>query len=250
MGDGAAGPDDLARVRADTRAIVDVLATAPAAPIGCYEGWTVVELASHVGQIHRWVTGIVETRATSRPTSGYPAAPDPAEVPAWLVAGADALVAAFTAAGPGEQVWTISRHQRDVAFWRRRMVLETALHRWDAEVAAGRDATVDDTVAQAGVAETLDVYLAQRLDGTDVGGDGERVAFVPTHGTPATLVLRADGVDLVDGDEGADARVHGSALDLWLLLTCRRPLAGLDVAGDATAAAMAVRAATLSPGPA
>lgn len=251
MADEAQAVDDLGRVIADTAVVVDVLAASPDAPIGCYAGWTVVELAGHVGQIHHWVTDIVTSRAAARPAAGFPPTPPVEVLPTWLQDGARTLVRALEVAPPDEPVWTISRHQRDMAFWRRRMVLETALHRWDVEDAAGHDPAVDTAVAVAGIEETLDVYLAQRLGGKDVGGAGERVVFRPEETDDAwTLELAADGVALSAGGEDADAVVRGTALDLWLLLTCRRSLDAVEVSGDAAAAALAARAATLSAGPA
>lgn len=243
--------DDLSTITVDAAAIADALMASPDAAVACYDGWTLVDLARHVGQIHRWVTDVVRTRSTSRPSGGYPSAPEEDDVLGdWLTGGAAELVAALDAADPDDEVWTISRTWRDVGFWRRRMVLETAMHRWDAEEAVGRDPWVDDEVAAAGVVEALEVYMAQRLDGADVGGGGERVAFLPDGAVGRTLVLQADRVAVEDGVGGADATVTGQPLELWLLLSCRGSLDGVTVTGDRAAAARAVRAATLVAGPA
>ncbi len=247
------GPDadDVGRITADAAAIAEVVAASPGAEVGCYDGWTVTRLAAHVGQIHRWVTGIVEQRVSSRPSTPYAEPPAGDDMAAWVVAGAEPLVAALADGDPQDAVWTISRTDRTLGFWRRRMVLETALHRWDAEDAARRSPVVSPAVAAAGVLETLDVYLAQRLDGADVRGDGERVAVVTTDTEDAwTLSLSPEAVRFEEGADDVDAVVRGTALDLWLLLTCRRSLDGLDVEGDRPAAELAVRAASLSPGPA
>ncbi len=155
----------------------------------------------------------------------------------------------LAAAAPDDEVWTISRTDHDVAFWRRRMALETALHRWDAEDALGRDPTVPAWLAREGVEETLHVYLEQRLDGRDVGGSGQQVGFVP-HDEPGwTMTLRSAGVEVRPGRGGAATTVRGTALELWLLLTGRADLDVDAVDGDLEAAALAVRAAGLVPGP-
>jgi uncharacterized protein (TIGR03083 family) len=238
------------QVTDDAVALAAAVAEAPTAPVACYDGWTLVDLGAHVGQIHRWVHGVVATRAQQRPTGGHAQAPDVADLPAWIVAGAEELVATLAAADPDDAVWTISRTDRDVAFWRQRMMLETALHRWDADDALGRPPGVPDELALAGVDETLHVYLEQRLGGQDVGGDGQRVAVVPEGAAGWTVTLHADGVEVVPDVVGADAVLSASALDLWLLLTCRRRLDDVRVRGDRDAAALAVRATTLVPGPA
>lgn len=237
-------------VAGETAVLAGAVARDSRAAVACYDGWDLADLGRHVGQIHRWVTGAVETRAQERPAAA--AAPDvPAEDLAdWLVAGAGRLVEVLAAAGPEEQVWTISRTERTVAFWRRRMALETALHRWDAEDALGLDPVVPAPLALEGVDEALHVYLEQRLDGRDVGGGGERVAFVPTGTDGWTMTLHPEGVEVAAGHGGADATVAGDAMDLWLLLSCRRGLGAVTVTGDRDAAERAARSATLSPGPA
>ena len=240
---------DLDRVTTDTAAIARAVERAPTAAVACYDGWTLVELGVHVGQVQRWVTGIVTDRAQERPTGPMAPAPDDG-LPAWLRAGAAELVAALGAVPPDTTVWTISRHHDDVGFWRRRMVLEAALHRWDADDATGVPPSVDEAVALAGVAEALDVYLGQRLAGQAVGGDGQRVALLPEGGDGWTVTLREDGIDVTGGRVDPDAVVVGPALDLWLLLSCRRDLDGLEVEGDADAAALLAAAAHLVAGPA
>ena len=238
---------------ADAEAIAAGLRVDPTAAVGCYQGWTLTELAGHVGQIHRWVADIVASGATARPTAGMATPPDTVEeLAGWVVDGGTAVATTLGATAPDTPVWTISRRWRDVEFWRQRMLLETALHRWDVDDALGRPVGVDDAVARRGVAEALDVYLAQRLEGRAVGGDGQRVALLPTGGAGWTVTLRPDGFDVDEGadDVDVDATIAGSALDLWLLVTCRRALDGLDVTGDAVAAELAVAAAHMVPGPA
>lgn len=196
------------------------------------------------------MTGIVGMRATERPP--WPDIDEVADgdLPQWLVRGAAGLVEALDAADPDDEVWTFSPTGSTQAFWQRRMALESAIHRWDAEDALGRAATIDGDLAVEGIEEALHVYLEPRLEGRDVGGDGQRVAIVPEGAEGWTMVLRPDGVEVTAGSDDADAVVSGPAPELWLLLMCRRGLDVLEVAGDRSAAALAARAATLVPGPA
>lgn len=218
--------------------------------MACYDGWDLTDLARHLGTIQRWVAGIVGMRATERPP--WPDIGDVAgdDLAPWLVRGAAALAEALDAANPDDEVWTFSPTGSTQAFWQRRMALESAIHRWDAEDALGHQAAIDDGLATEGIEEALHVYLEPRLEGRDVDGDGQRVALVPEGADGWTMVLRSDGVEVTAGSDGADAVVSGPASELWLLLMCRRGLDALEVTGDRTAAALAARAATLVPGPA
>ena len=241
---------DLDRVTTDTAVLAAAVERQPGASVACYDGWSLVELAGHVGQIHRWVTGIVTDRARERPTGPMASAPAADDLPSWLADGADRLVDVLVDTPADTSVWTFSHGHDDVAFWRQRMVLETALHRWDAEDATGAEPAIDRRVALAGVEEALHVYLAQRLRGEDVGGTGQRVAVVPEGDEGWTATLHADDLEVAYGRVEPDAVVRGPAPDLWLLLTRRRDLDGLVVEGDADAAALLARAARMVAGPA
>lgn len=237
-------------VSGDTEVLAEAVATDPTAAVACYDGWDLADLARHVGTIQRWVTGIVGMRATERPP--WPDIDEVADgdLPQWLVRGAAGLVEALDTADPDDEVWTFSPTGSPLTFWQRRMALESAIHRWDAEDALGRDASVAPWLALEGVEEALYVYLEPRLDGRDVGGDGQRVAFVPERSTGWTMTLRPAGIEVTPGHADVDATVRGTALDLWLLLMCRSSLDEVEVAGDTEAAAHAVEVTTWVPGPA
>ena len=77
--------------------ISDTAADVPTCP-----GWTVAELATHIGGIHRWVTAIVASQAPSRlpfPEVG-PESSSPDGLARWLTAGAVPLLESLRAAGP------------------------------------------------------------------------------------------------------------------------------------------------------
>lgn len=231
----------------DGAALVAAVRDDPTATVRRYDGWTLSDLARHVGQIHRWATGIVDTGATERPAVQAEAVDDE-DLATWLTDTVAALVAALTDADPSAEVWTFARGAGTNEFWRQRMALETALHRWDAQDALGMEPDVADWLAHEGIEEALRVYIEQRLEGRDVGGSGERVGFDDGRDEGWTLELLADDVTVHDGLRDTDAVVEGTPLDLWLLLTGRRGLEGLEVRGDRDAAALAVRAAGLVPG--
>lgn len=220
-----------------------------------YPGWSVADLVAHTGRIHRWGTRIVEARATARP-----AQPDLARRPddliGWFRTGVTRVLDVLAAAPAAAPVWSFGA-DRTVAFWRRRMALETTIHRWDVQRAFGGAAPIADAVAVAGVTEALAVYLVPRLQGADVGGAGELVGLRPTTGgggAPRWVVrLRTDGLDLLDGarDESdpADVWIEAPPTDLWLFLMGRAPRTALAWDGPEGAVQRLERAVALLPRP-
>ena len=105
--------------------------------------WQVRDLLRHTGYVHRWAAGYVaEQHAEYQPDEpsesevllGGP--PDP-ELIDWFRAGHAELVRTLTAADPGLACWTVVPGPSPLAAWARRQAHETAIHRVDAELAAG-----------------------------------------------------------------------------------------------------------------
>jgi uncharacterized protein (TIGR03083 family) len=93
---------------------------------------------------------------------------DPDERSAWLVAGARRLGQTLREVGPAIRVWSWSEDQT-ARFWLRRTTHDTLVHRVDAELAVGREVTVDPTLAA-----DLRVVLTRRADPAsrvEVAGD-------------------------------------------------------------------------------
>jgi uncharacterized protein (TIGR03083 family) len=122
--------DELVR---QTALLADLVGAAdPALAVPSCPGWTIGDLAEHVGLGHRWATGIVTARASEPvPNSHAPdkhAPADPAGRAQWLRTGATRLVAAVRQAGAETRMWTWSDDQT-AGFWLRRIVHETVMHR-------------------------------------------------------------------------------------------------------------------------
>ena len=94
---------------------------------------------------------------------------DPDERSAWLAAGARRLAQAVREVGPATRVWSWSEDQT-ARFWLRRTTHDTLVHRADAELAVGREVTVEP--ALAGDGQTL--HFCATDDG--LGGAGEWLA--------------------------------------------------------------------------
>jgi len=205
--------------------------------------WAVRDLLKHTSYVHRWATGIV-AEGLPRPTGGaseeeiLAQGPGDADLPGWFREGHAALVRALSEAPPDLDCWAFLAAPSPLAFWARRQAHETAIHRVDAEQAAGRASAsaFEPAFAADGVDELMMGFLARSIrqgswPGLDAGlaihaadGPAGRTDWLVTGGAGEPGVSRGTG------EAGCDAT--GPARDLYLTLWNRRPPDGLQVAGE------------------
>jgi uncharacterized protein (TIGR03083 family) len=199
-------------------------------PVPTCPDWTLRQLATHVGRAQRWAAEIVRTRSAefipfaSVPDGRIP--DDPAQQPQWLIAGAGQLIGAVQEAD-GDRVWAFGA-QRPAGFWARRMAHETAVHRADAQLAAGQAPVIDADVAADGIDEWLTGVMIP-----DPGAPDPRLAALGPGQSLHVHVTDADGEWLVGRDGAglevrrahgrADVAVRGPASTLLLVLVRRLP---------------------------
>ena len=220
---------------ADTRAIeyVEVLAAEGAALISAVRagpadalvdacpGWDVLTLAGHIGTTWRWSAEIVNERLST--PAEYD--PDPSltadRAPGWLEAGLVEVLDALSSCPPDEPVWGFGLHPRTAAFWQRRQVMETAVHRIDAELATRRLSPVAPEVAADGVSEFIEVLLGRLYRGKEAPAGQLKAITTDTGDTFAT------------GDPaGGVASLTGRAEDVFLVLWNRRGIESVETSGD------------------
>jgi uncharacterized protein (TIGR03083 family) len=209
------------------------------APVPSCPDWLVRDLLRHTGGVHQWATSIVATPRTQawdvdldEVVGKWP--PDD-ELIDWYRESHSLLVAALRGAGPGLECFTFLAASAPLAMWARRQAHETAIHRVDAELAGTTAVTpFDATFAADGIDELLACFITRgskrlyadpprllRVHATDTG-DVWDVAF--RTGPVATLR---------NGPAGhADARINGTAGDLYLALWSRSDPSGLPTSGD------------------
>jgi len=224
--------DALAR---DSEMLADASdAAGPDAPVPTCPGWTVADLIVHMVQGNRWARIIVESRSTERV---MPEMPDDAPAGAALVpyfrSDAQELIATLAAVPPDTSVWTFSAADRTAGFWSRRRAQETAVHRVDAESAAGTRHPVDQALAADGIDEFLTAFLPRLAGGVVLDGS----VHVHCTDVEGEWLVRRDGDGLVVTREHAkgDVAARGTASDLLLFLWGRVPASALEVFGDADA---------------
>jgi uncharacterized protein (TIGR03083 family) len=221
--------DDCAAVGDAVALMAAVVATAnPTAPVPTCPGWTMTDLVTHIGAIHRWATRMVAVLSPERIPREQMTVDVPegaAAMAGWLEEGVAPLLTTLRVAAPDAVMWAWGLEQT-VAFWSRRMVHETTVHRADAELAAGRHPVIDGDVAVDGIDELLDnlpcaAYFAPAV--ASLTGAGEQLAFVATDdGVDWRITLGPDGFSWEHGDgdgAGAAATIRTAAAgDLELVL--------------------------------
>jgi uncharacterized protein (TIGR03083 family) len=234
-----AGLDLLTVTAADGR---DLLAAAEAdwsRPIPHCPDWDAAGLVGHMGGILAWMATIVTTgeRVDRRDRERAPA--DRGELATWYSAHLDRTVDILTSTDPATPTWTFSRRgEHRVGWWRRRLAVELAIHRWDAQHAVRNDGSVppvDGDVAAAGIQEFLIEFLPGLLAQETVENLTGTLHLHATDGPSEwwiDLDARADAV-AVAGHAKADTAVRGTRSDLLLWLTNRLPSDALDVLGRA-----------------
>jgi uncharacterized protein (TIGR03083 family) len=221
-------------IRTESDALADAARVAGVdAPVPSCPEWQVHDLLGHIGRIQHWVADIVRTRPAD-PGDHWrqhdPPAPE-ASID-WFADGARALAGALAAAAPDDTVWTWTP-DRKVGFWSRRMAHEVAVHRWDAQGAAGDPQPIPRELAVDGIQEAFDL-VPVRLAANPPRGDGETIHLHCTDGEGEWLLrLTPDGLEVTREHAKGDVAARGTASDL-LLLVCGRIGAGaVDVFGDA-----------------
>jgi uncharacterized protein (TIGR03083 family) len=235
----------LAALRAEgaaVRSAATEAGTATAVP-SC-PGWTVEHLVRHLGACYAWTASHV--------ARGLLSAPDPAHYTLESAPVGDgalvyfdeqhaALVATFDGLDPELPAWNPMPQAKRAGFWLRRIAHDTSVHRWDAQLAAGRPEPVEAKLAADGVAEVLDTLLpaGRRTGPADRQGVVQLVATDVSH--EWFVRLRGAGIALLDTGTLLDTDDHhtrvlaaGTASDLLLGLYGRIGFDVLEVTGDAS----------------
>jgi uncharacterized protein (TIGR03083 family) len=222
------------------RTAAAVAASSPDAAVPTCPEWVVRDLVRHLGGVHRWATSYVAEARTEvwavELDEVVVSWPHDAELAAWLGQGCAALADALAAAPPNLECWTFLRAPSPLAMWARRQAHETAIHRVDAELAAGIAVSpMDASFAADGVGELLECFVPRRSTKLRAEEAASLLVGCTDHDAAWVLRIGADGVTteaLAGVEPGADCTVRGPATDLYLALWNRASPASLSVEGD------------------
>jgi hypothetical protein len=116
---------------------------------------------------------------------------------------------------------------------RRRVVHETAIHRWDVQGAVGQPDAFEPALAADGIDEVIELWVPLRFDYGSFRGTGQRIHF---HGTDFDgewlITVDAERTRLGHVHEDADVTVSGGVGDLYLLSWNHADPSRFEVVGD------------------
>ena len=128
--------DELAAIASSAGRISELIRSSDLTrPVDHLGRWKVRDVVAHLGGVHRWATRIVTTR-TMDGSSFIKSKLDGTELCDWFDAGVEELLhelrandrnAACPNFNPGSE--------KTIAWWSRRQMHETTVHRWDIECA-------------------------------------------------------------------------------------------------------------------
>jgi uncharacterized protein (TIGR03083 family) len=232
----------LGGLRAEAAAFAAAVAQAPPdAPVPSCPGWTVADLVQHLGAMYERATWLIERNSVERPDPDHV----PSEAPAgeaalaWWQMRCDTLISTLDATDPEAPVWNWAPQSKRAGFWHRRMAHETAVHRWDAQMALAAGEPIEAKLAADGISEVLDTWLPAGRRRSEERPHGVVQLFAADTNQEWLVRLRGEGVALLDTDTILDtneppARVQaeGTASDLLLALYGRVGFDVLVVSGD------------------
>jgi uncharacterized protein (TIGR03083 family) len=220
-------------------AALDLTAQVPSCP-----DWTTSDLVYHVGDVYWTWRAVVEGRRAEGSTGEFAPRPTDAELVDWATQEAQQLAHLLANTDPHTRVWTWAP-QKDVAFVQRRMAQETAVHRVDAEIAAGFRRPIAPDLAADGIDEFLEFFLPDEPEA--LVGPGESVHLHATDSGDEWLVRVGDGTVTAEREHAkGDVAARAAVSDLLLLLWRRVAPADVEVLGDGAALERFVARTTLT----
>ncbi len=205
-------------------------------PVGHLGRWKVRDVVAHLGGVHRWATRIVASRSIDGPSFTKSKLDGP-ELCDWFDAGTEMLLETFGATDRESACPNFNPGSANtVAWWVRRQMHETTVHRWDIERALDCTTAIAPAVAADGIDEFLDVFIRTRGKQT-LNAPLRLSSTDPPRSwtlTPAEKPGRID-IDIdIDGAADPDAELTGLPEDLLLLLWGRLSLVetNLRITGD------------------
>lgn len=226
----------LAALEADSGAIAELAPQHLERAVPACPDWDVADLIGHLGGVYSWAA-MVTSAGGDRPQGERDRPPPDREaLIRWFQVKRQAVLSVLAGTDPDRPAWVfIAPSPRNVAWWRRRQAMETAIHLADVQQAAGITPTMSAELAADGIDEVLTEMLPGLMARRRVEGLG---GTLHVHCTDAegewVLDFSAPTLEVRREHAKADTAARGPAAGLYLWLWNRTDpeSAGLDVFGD------------------
>jgi uncharacterized protein (TIGR03083 family) len=221
-------------IDADTERLVEMGGRGLKEPVPSCPGWDVAEVVWHTAVVFEHKVRVMADNAWPDPWP--PADFDDKDELGFLREAKDDLFEEFSRHDIGEQTTTFGSDST-IGFWARRMALEAAVHRYDAELAHSDPTPVADDLALDGVDEVLHVMLAGPWwsERVDTRHPVDAVVAVRAADRVWSCDLRQRSVTVSDGADGVAAvTVQGEPEHVFLWLWGREPDSAVQTIGDAS----------------
>lgn len=233
----------LDAVAGNVASLTEVLRGTPAdVRVPSCPAWSLGQLGAHVGDFAAFYTHAI-CDATGAPRPPWPntwqrgaAAPLNGEAPAsYFDDRAQFLVSLLRSTSSDAEVRTWAKDDQTAHFVARRSAHELAVHRFDAQLAAGAPQAIGAELATDGIEE-----IFMMLDVRDNRGGHSTAAGGTLHIQPTDeprdwlVVVTADAVNVSREPPAAaaDLTAMGTARELELVLYGRPPVEAVDLVGD------------------
>jgi uncharacterized protein (TIGR03083 family) len=220
-------------LRADSARLAEVARLGLPAAVPSCPGWTVDDVVRHVATVYLHKVEILRLGALPEPWPPDLSERDTSDL---YDEARGKVVAALDQAGTDLKTWTFSPDDDTSAFWYRRMALESAVHRVDAEQAHAVVTSIDCELALDGIDELLVLMLGGPWwEEGDTKHPVDATIRITAEGRSWTIRLDATSATVTQGAEGkADAEIFGDATPVFLWLWGRLPVDDVQAAGDNT----------------
>ncbi len=228
-------------IDADTERLLAMGELGLTEPVPSCPGWDVAEVVWHTAGVYEHKVRVMADNAFPDPWP--PADFESREELVFLREARQDLFDEFARHALDEQTTTFSAADTTIGFWVRRMALEVAVHRYDAELAHRRPTPIPDDLAVDGIDEVLRVMLAGPWwDGRMQNEHPvDAIVAVEAGGRRWVCDVRATSVSVTSaegaGGPEAVATVSGAPELVFLWLWGRVGDADVGLSGDPTVAA-------------
>jgi uncharacterized protein (TIGR03083 family) len=218
---------------ADFLRFCEAAAADPTAHVPTCPEWDVAALCDHLARVYQGRTYAIE-HAAFKAREDFEHRAEGADPLDWVRQWSDELDRALLGLGDDAPTITFVPEATTVHFWRRRMALETLVHRTDAEIAVGEVSPMDDDLSADGVDELL-WFGSGDPDAEHADGDGTTTVVELTDGTHRWLTTLTDEGLERSAAAPPDVTVRAPAPALLLALS-GRDLDGIGAARFGVAA--------------